>query len=213
MKRKHIIAILLSIALLLTGCQKTSDAIRFKKEYEKLNGQKDENGVSYSDIEIDENNTIRYMEYDQLQEVFNNGTHLVYLGWPGCPWCRRSLPVVIDTVNSYPGIYIYYFNILQYRNEYEKNPDSDKGKKYKAVADMLKQYSTQFYDDGTAKLVASNFYFIKDGEIIGVHNRTVSTHYDPYEPLMDYQKEELSTIIAEYLEILIKTVPPGCKEC
>ncbi|MBR0138130.1 MAG: hypothetical protein IJM15_06955 [Erysipelotrichaceae bacterium] len=210
MKRK--ITILLAILLLLcvSGCKKETDALRFKKEYEALNGKKDSEGVSYLQIEINGNNTVRYCDYEKIVEAIDNGTHLVYLGWPHCPWCRSMLPVLIEAVNEYKGVYIYYFSVYDLRSSYEKDSESSDGQKYKRIADMLKEQATSFYDDGTAKLTASNVYFIREGELIAVHNRTVSSHLDPYEPLMDYQKKELKDEFSVLLEELVKDIPIGC---
>ena len=203
---------MISLLLLLgvSGCRKETDAGRFKKEYEDLNGKKDSEGVSYLEIEISSTNTIRYCDYDKIVEAIDNGTHLVYLGWPQCPWCRSMLPVLIDTVNEFKGVYIYYFNVYDLRSSYENDPDSAEGQKYRKIADMLKEQASSFYEDGTAKLTASNVYFIREGELIAVHNRTVSSHLDPYEPLMDYQKEELSEDFSKLLEELIRDIPIGC---
>ena len=211
MKRKLILLLALLLLLCTSGCRKEiSDGLRFKKEYEALNGKKNDEGVSYLEMQIDTENTVRYCDFDKIIEALNNGTHLVYLGWPQCPWCRSMLPVLIETVNSFKGVYIYYFNAQDLRNGFEKNPDSAEGKKYRQLADLLKDKATSFYEDGTAKLVSSNVYFIREGELIAVHNRTVKSHLDPYEPLMDYQKKELSDEFGKLLEELTKDIPIGC---
>lgn len=203
--------------LLLTsvsGCrQKISDSLKFKKEYEALNGKKDDSNVSYLPIEISKDNTVRYCDYDKAIEALENGTHLVYLGWPGCPWCRSMLPVLIEEVNKVQGVYIYYCNILSLREAFENDPQSSSGRQYKRFADLLEEYAGSKYEDGTAKLTASNVYFVREGEIIAVHNRTVESHLDPYEPLMDYQKQQLAEQFGKLLEELTKDIPIGCLDC
>ncbi len=223
MKRICLIFLVFSLLLTgLTGCSKEeeqSDALKFKEEYEALNGSSDEDGNVYVDITIDEDNTIRYVDIEGIIEAFGNGTHVIYLGWPSCGWCRRMLPVLIDTVNQYSGIYIYYYSIEEIREAYEDDPESELGQQYKVLVDEinrddfdLSEY-VSYYDDGTMKLPSSLVYFIKEGEIVGVHKRTVDTHIDAYEPLSDEQTEELSSIYSWYLDEMIREVDVGCNSC
>ena len=84
-KRSIFVIIALIIVLIITGCSyekkdKTSDALKFKEEYESLNG-KHNNNKTYRTLDIDENNPIEYADYDKLLEVIENGTGIRTVLW------------------------------------------------------------------------------------------------------------------------------------
>lgn len=218
---KKLIICLLTI-LILVGCQKrttVTDGERFKQEYEALNGQKDSEGNTYSTIEIPSRSSIKLSLAEDVEELFLRGTHIVYLGWPSCGWCRRAIPVLIDTANEYSGINIYVYNIKQARDDFEAGKDSEQAKLYQLITSAI-EYSEFDFDavferfaDGTLRLPSSAVYFVQNGEIIGLHTRTVASHLDSFEPLTDNQISELKSIYKGYIEQMIKDNNPGCGDC
>lgn len=222
MRKINIIISILLMLISLTGCkpnQVKTDNVRFKEEYESLNGQLNENGKTITSIEINENNSIKYIEQQDVIEALINGTHVVYFGWPECSWCRRALPVLIEAVNEYPGMRIYYFTIRQARQDYENGVDSELASLYKEVSKVLLLSDVDFAgisevdENGVLKIVASMLIFVKDGEIIATHRRTVPTHLDSYEELTDEQKNELKAIYDNYLKQMLIEDPEGCSGC
>ena len=218
---KKIAILLLSLAIILTGCSKkedVSDSLKFKQEYESLNGQKDDEGLSYSTVEISSNCKVKYMTKDKITEVLTNGTHVVYFGWPTCPYCRLAVPILLETIEEYSGISMYYYDIKALRDAYSSDPNSEDGKLYSEIVKIISfsecDLSTiDTFEDGSLKLSASIMYFIKDGEIIGYHRGTVESHLNAYEPLEETQKEELKEIYRSYLDEMIKKSPIGCGDC
>jgi len=218
---KRFLILLLSLFMMISfiGCEKKkTDAIRFKEEYEALNGQKNENGTSYLTITIPDKNKVKYIEKDQIVEALENGTHVVYMGYADCPYCRSCIPVLLNTVNDYSGIYIYYYSIKQARSEFEQGLDSELAKLYKEIDASLKKDDfdlsgyVSYYEDGTIKIPASLILFIKEGEIVGAHKRTVESHLDTYEPLDESQMEELTNIYKWSLDEMVRKVAPGCND-
>ena len=66
------------IILLLCGCGKKTkevktDAIKFKEEYEKLNDE-------YQKVSIKERNPMIYSTLEEIYDVMDNGSGLIYLG-------------------------------------------------------------------------------------------------------------------------------------
>lgn len=218
---KKIAILLLSLAIILTGCSKkedVSDSLKFKQEYESLNGQKDDEGLSYSTLEISSNCKVKYMTKDKITEVLTNGTHVVYFGWPTCPYCRLAVPILLETIEEYSGISMYYYDIKELRDAYSSDTNSEDGKLYSEIVKIISfsecDLSTiDTFEDGSLKLSASIMYFIKDGEIIGYHRGTVESHLNAYEPLEETQKEELKEIYRSYLDEMIKKSPIGCGDC
>ena len=220
MKKKLIIV--LALLLVLCGChkeEKQTDGQRFKQEYEALNGQKDADGKSYSTIEIKEDSPVHYVELEKIAELLENGTHVIYMGWPECPYCRRAVPVLMDTVSEYEGMSVYYCSMKDARQAYKDGLDNESAKLYKQIADICKNSAFDFttvtdtLEDGTLNLVASMMIFVQQGEIIGCHKRTVDSQIDPYEPLSETQVEKLKDIYKAYLEDMAYNKQPACSGC
>ena len=70
MKNKIMIVSLMLIMLFtLTACvkeERNEDAIKFKEEYESLNGKTNSNGKEYRSISIDEDNPFVYITAEEL---------------------------------------------------------------------------------------------------------------------------------------------------
>ena len=93
--------ILLCLMLvLLVGCTGTTDAQKFKKEYEALNGQSNYAGVLHKTIEISENNPMIYATDEEVITMLESGTGIIYFGFPDCPWCRAALPVLLEAAEE-----------------------------------------------------------------------------------------------------------------
>jgi len=203
-----IAAILAYIKLINTDV----DSIKFKKEYEELN----ENGIK---LEIDENNPIEYADYDKLLEIIENGTGIIYLGFPRCPWCRNALPVLFDAAKENEVDTIYYMNILNERDSFvvedeklvyavDEDGNEKKGtegyhKLLKALDEYLTEYTVSFegktYKTGEKRIYAPTVIFVRDGKVLGIHVSTVVSQENPKEPLTDEQYDELYKIYEDYI--------------
>ncbi|MGB4626594.1 MAG: DsbA family protein [Erysipelotrichaceae bacterium] len=222
MKRIKILFVIFLMLFSLIGCKTDevkTDNIRFKEEYESINGQLNDKGKTITTINIDENNSIRYIEQQEVVEALINGTHVVYFGWPECSWCRRALPVLIDAVNEYPGMRIYYFSIKQAREDYDNGVDSELAELYKEISKILLMSDVDFSEisevdeNGILRIVASMLIFVKNGDVIGAHRRTVSSHLDSYEELTAEQLKELKEIYDYFLQQMVIDDSSGCSGC
>ena len=116
MKKKTKIIILILILLLFGGLLTffiinnknkkliTEDSLKFKEDYESVNGKKVSDELSYSSLDIPKNNPMKYSSYEEIFKILDNGTGVIYLGFPECPWCRNIVPVLIDTALKSIGI-------------------------------------------------------------------------------------------------------------
>lgn len=95
-----------------------NDSIKFKKEYESLNGEKTSSGKKYKKVEISSSNLIKYSNYDEIIDLIENGTGIIYLGFPECPWCRSMVPVLLEVAKDNKMDKIYYLNIKNERDSY-----------------------------------------------------------------------------------------------
>lgn len=172
------------LLVIITGCNNTSDGLKFKNEYEELNSQ----SVSMS---IDEKNPIKYATFDEIIEILSEKTGVIYFGFPACPWCRNVIPVLFEVAQENNIDTIYYFNPREIRNS---GDDS-----YQKLISILDDY-LEFDENGNKTLYVPDVYFIKDGKIVGNHLSTVESQTDPYLALTDDQKVELKNIYQELFD-------------
>lgn len=222
MKKEKILMIigpiLLAVAAILgyfnsISINKETDAIKFKEEYESLNQK------NYAELNINPNNPVKYASYDKLLEVIKNGTGIIYLGFPECPWCRSALPVLLDVANDAKVEIIYYMNMKNARDSYviqdgkltyaiDENGKEVKGdngyfKLLKALDKHLTDYTILFedkeYEVGEKRIYAPSVIFVRDGEVLGIHVATVESHTNPNKKLTQKQYDELYSIYEDYI--------------
>ena len=187
MKKKVFLILILFIGLFVTGCSANNkDALKFKEEYEKINGDK----TSYSDnkyrtLKIDKNNPYVYSSAKEILEKINNKeTFYVYFGSSYCPWCRSVIEKSIESAQKNNIKKIYYVDIwngfhneilrdtykLNDKNEAEKEKDGTK-EYYKLLEkfDNLLEDYTLTTDDGEKvkvgekRIFAPDFIYVENG--------------------------------------------------
>jgi len=87
----------------------TLQSLRFKAEYEELNGELNDNGDPYEIIDVPPYSTVVYLEEDELMEFLESGTGILFFANGSCPWCRTLIPPLLDfgVAKDTP---LYYFN-------------------------------------------------------------------------------------------------------
>ncbi len=208
---KKLLCLLLCV-FSLVGCT-GSDASKFKKEYESLNGKENDKGRDYVEITIDKDNPIVYADIDTLLEVID-GNGIIYFGFAECPWCRNALPVLLEAAKEQKVEEIYYYDIQDIRDTLElvdgkittvKEKSEDYKKIYDALYDSLNVY--EGLNDNTIKrLYAPTVVFVKYGKVVGLHESTVESQVDSSVPMTDSQKAELKNIYLEGIKEVQKTV-------
>lgn len=161
-----------------------SDDEKFKAEYEALNNEN-------VNINISKNNPIKYVTLDEVFDIIQNKTGVIYFGFPGCPWCRNMIPVLFEAAKNNNIDTIYYFNP---RNV--KKSDNDE---YNKLKEILNEYLSED-ENGQKVLYVPDVYFIKDGKIVGHHLGTVDSQEDPTISLTEEEKNELLDIFNELFE-------------
>lgn len=183
----------------------TNEEIKFKEEYEKLNGVYNENVNNYyMKVDILENNNVEYKSADEIIDILKGGTGVIYFGFPECPWCRNLVPVLVDTLSEYT-VPFYYFNAYDIRDSKHLDEngnivtDKEGTKEYYEIVDILKDYLGEYSglnDSSIKRLYFPTLVFVKDGKILYVHTGTLDSQKNPYIELTDNQKNELSNIIS-----------------
>lgn len=215
MKKKEILVAILLVVLLITIVIKTnikndtsSDALKFKKEYESYNDKINENGKKYLNMDIDKNNPIVYATFGEIEDIITSKTGIIYFGFPECPWCRNAVPVLIDAARELGIDKIYYFNALTIRDQKHIDDsgniivDKEGTKEYQRLINLLKDYLPIYEglnDDNIKRLYFPTVVFVKEGKVIGLHTSTIDSQKDPYNGLNNNQYQELKNIYSDYI--------------
>ena len=201
----------LLIVLLASACNDSSvkqEALRFKEEYESLNGKENDSGIDYVNVVIEADHPMVYADIDQLLEVIKNGG-IIYFGFDECPWCRNALPVLIEAAREKEVSEIYYYDIKGIRDELVLNEEGmievmkEKSEDYQLIYDALYD-SLNIYeglnDDTIKRLYAPSVFFIKEGKVMLMHESTVESQKDPSVMMSDVQQHQLKDIYIQGIE-------------
>lgn len=200
--KKMMIISLLAVVVFIAGCfsvyklannkkkedSKISDALKFKKEYQK----------------VDDDNLFVYRNMEEIIKILENGTGIVYLGFPECPWCQAYVPYLNEVAKENGIQKIYYYNILNDRKEETDN--------YKKVLELLLDY-VEYDDEGNKRIYAPTVIFVSSGKIIGMDSETAKDTKG-YEKPEDYwtsdRVKNLKIRLNKYSEQVKEVV---CSDC
>ena len=201
----------------------TSDT-KFYDEYTSYNSKENSNGKYYPEVTIDKNNLYYYASEDEVKELLNNGTGVLYLGFPTCPWCRNMVSVLNEAGKDYGIAKINYYDIKDIRSSFSFDDNNNLVKKdgtafYSFLLEKLDNVLTEYgvydknnelVDTGEKRLYAPTVVFIKDGVVKEIIEGTVDSQNDPYILLNETQKNELKN---KYLEAFNKLADLCDEKC
>lgn len=214
MKNKKIIVLIIGILVLICLGMfcfirfrvDDKDSVRFKKEYESLNGTiRKKDGKRIRSIEISENNPMVYSDEDEIVRKINNKeTFLVYFGFADCPWCRSVLPNLIKAAKALGLSEIYYVDVAEIRDTieyedgaYETVSEGTDGyyKLLDLMSDVLDDYMVTD-DEGNEistnekRIFAPNVVAIVEGKATQLTDGISEEQTDGYMELTDDMNEE-----------------------
>ena len=176
-----VLILIFSLSLLFKK-DKISDAERFAKEY---------------DFTV--NNVFVYRNLDEINKILENGTGVVYLGFPECPWCMGYIPYLNEVAINEHLDKIYYFNILNDR----KNNTSG----YKKTAQLLNDY-LKYDNEGNKRIYVPAVIAVNNGKIVGFDDES-SLDTKGYETPEEYWKNEDLDGLKKRLSDMIKASFPS----
>lgn len=200
-------ALLLTLSLLkMPGKITNKDAIKFKEEYENLNGKINENSKKkYRTVKIDSKNKIIYSsDKEVLKMMEEKKSFVVYFGFDSCPWCR-SVVENVSKISKELDEDIYYVDVKEIRDVYElddenkpkltKEGDKNYLKLIKKLDSVLKEYTLTTADDnevqvGEKRIYAPNIVSVIDGEAKELTTGLSDKQTDGYMTLTDEMKQE-----------------------
>lgn len=105
--------------------KRITDAVKFKNDYEQLNG-KTVNEKNIRSVTIPESNPIVYISAEDLvKKIDKKESFVVYFGFNSCPWCRSVINAMIDSAKKNKVDKIYYVDVLNIRDSYELNENNE----------------------------------------------------------------------------------------
>ena len=195
--------LLLSLLILFfTGCSR-SDASRFKKEYESLNGTLNSNNQAIREVFIPKNNPFIYKSASDIVEMIENKeSFIVYFGFAKCPWCRSVLKNLIKAAEDSNLKKIYYVDVLEIRDtlklengEIVKVSDGEESyhKLVSLISNVLSDYTLKEKDKvkvAGKRIYAPNVVAIKNGKAISMTEGISESQNDAYMTLTDEMNKE-----------------------
>lgn len=200
-KKNKIILTLLAIAIVLVGViiflnikkknedNSITDSKRFSEEYK-----------------ISEDNVFVYRNSDEILKIMKNGTGVVYLGFPECPWCSAYVVYLNEVAKENHLDKIYYYNILEDR---KNNTEF-----YKEVIELLSG-NLQYDDEGNERLYVPNVSFHVKGKVIGNDYETSKDTHDLKDPKDYWTNEEISELkstLTQYTKEVVDNLNT-CTDC
>lgn len=195
MKKRNIIIIIgivllvgVITLLLLPKKDVIKDSEKFKEEY----------------TEVTENNVFVYRSIDEIIKILENGTGVVYLGFPECKWCQKYVKYLDEVSRETNLEKIYYFDILEDR----KNNTEE----YLKIVSLLNEY-LQYDEEGNKRIYVPTVVAVNNGEIVGFDDETAWDTKGFEEPTDYWTVEEQLDLKLKLTEIFSKVDGFTCTEC
>lgn len=237
MKKSILFVLVFMCAFLLVGCnnEKETDALRFKKEYESLNGKK-QGDSTIRNVKIDEDNPMIYISEDELLDKLNcnepgnekdvsscDNTFLVYFGFNNCPWCRSVIETLINTSKEEGLEKIYYVDVKNIRDTIKLDENGNitehvKGtdgyhKLLEAFDEVLRSYEINGVDTGEKRIYAPNIVAVVDGKAEKMISGISDLQTGAYDNLTSEMKEDMKKDIVEVIDLVNSSVCEIGKGC
>lgn len=183
---KKLVALILTFLLVLTGCNTVevtkvkddikTDSIRFHNDYNT----------------VDKDNIYEYATYSNVIDTLNNGTGIIYLGFPTCSLCKEIVPVLNDVAKQKNIKSILYYNFRDIRD--------NNTEEYQELAKLLSDY-INVDDEGNERITAPTVVFVNKGDIVGVYIGTINS--DSEEIFTEEQKEALKNNFSSLIDKML----------
>lgn len=166
------------------------DAKKFAKEYKN----------------VSEDNPFVYKNVDEIIKIMKNGTGVVYLGYPECPWCGEYVKYLNEVAKEVGIEKIYYCNTKKVK---EENMD-----KYYELVSLL-HGNLQYTDEGEEWIFVPNVSFHIEGNIIGNDYETSKDTHGLKDPKEYWTKEEVKDLKKKLTDYMVKVKEASniCTDC
>ena len=142
------------------------------------------------------------LDRQEIINILEHGTGIVYLGFPECPWCEAYV-VLLNEIAKNEGIEkIYYYNI---REDRKNNTEF-----YQKVVSILNDY-LNYDEEGKRRIFVPNVTFVKEGKIIFNDNETsLISEGTPSEYWTEEKKKLFNEKLRKNINELLDDVCTSC---
>ena len=172
----------------------TEDALRFKKEYEDVNGMiREKDGMLFNNVDIPEQNPIQYINIDEFVDILNNKSGIVFLSSPTCPYCRASISSLLKAAKELKMTTIYYYDISKDENETDSENEIQELKRYGIITEN---------EEGKNAWKIPQLLNIKDNKIVSSANGAMyelENGQTKYDKLTQTQENDIYNIYKKVL--------------
>ncbi len=205
-----VIITMIALALVLTQPKTPKDPV--KSAYESLNGKTMDNGVSYIEVNLPNDHVIKEKSQDEVLELLDKGTGVIYFGFESCPWCRNAVAVINEAAKQVNLDEVTYVNIQELRDTKVLKGDEVITTKeadpfYTKILEYLGEDApiyTGLNDPSIKRIPAPFVVVLVDGVVIETHAGTVPTE----DPLVALNENEHKQLLDLYSNMFLKV--PGC---
>lgn len=189
MKKRILLIMTIICTVLLTGCtEEKTDAQKFAEEYNT----------------ITDDNYYVYRTDEEIIKILENGTGIVYLGFPECPWCKAYVPMLNEIADIEGLEKIYYYNIYEDRLN---NTES-----YQKIVSIIEEY-LQYDSEGNKRIYVPAIIAIYKGEIVGFDDETSYDTKGFETPEEYWTEDEVSELKSKLTQMVNDVLDNKCTDC
>ena len=207
----------------------TEDEKKFKKEFEDLNNKKNEDGDTYKDVTIIEDNNIKYVKLDEAVDKIQNGSGVMYIASSTHQKSRLATPILLSAMESTSLEEIYYLNIIEDGNDirdvYEivkkkAKKTKDASAAYYSLLKLLDSYLSNYVlinskgdkvSTGEKRLEIPTLISFSEGKVTGFVTGTVDNHELNSDGLLrNLTKDEEKKLQEKYTELITSYLDDDC---
>ena len=149
-----------------------------------------------SEYPVDKDNVFVYRTLEEINNILENGTGLIFLGFPECPWCRGYAPIINEIAKQKKLEKVYYFNI--------KNDREDNTKLYQKTVKLLGD-NLRYDDEGNRRIYAPSLIAVKNGKIVGFDDTRYWNNKSYETPEEFWNKEDLTSMKEKLVKMIDDT--------
>jgi glutaredoxin len=199
MKKKRIMILVSVIILFMIG---VVSLVLFLKKDKKTVSDMEKFSTEYH--EVANNNVFVYRNIDEIINILEKGTGIVYLGFPECKWCQRYTKYLNEVAMDMGISKIYYYNIREDRKLNTEN--------YHKIVSILENY-LQNDEEGNKRIYVPSVIALKKGEIVGFDDETAWDTKGFETPDEYWNRDEVNDLKEKLEKMIADTGSNICTEC
>lgn len=199
MKKKRIMILVSVIILFMIG---VVSLVLFLKKDKKTVSDMEKFSAEYH--EVAKNNVFVYRNIDEIINILEKGTGIVYLGFPECKWCQRYTKYLNEVAMDMGISKIYYYNIREDRKLNTEN--------YQKIVSILENY-LQNDEEGNKRIYVPSVIALKKGKIVGFDDETAWDTKGFETPDEYWNTDEVNDLKEKLEKMIADTGSNICTEC